>query len=107
MATPADRFPLRAPSSTSPREPQPLPEQVAPRPPAERLRRVSPSGEVSFATAIYGVGRAYAGELVTVRADRDVVRVFLDGTLIKAHGRKHPPEKEEVIYSHHTRRNSS
>lgn len=106
MATPAERFRLRASSPGSPRQPQALPEEVAPRPPAERLRRVSPHGEVSFASAIYGVGRAYAGELVTVRADRDVVRIFLDGTLIKSHARKHPPEKEEVIYSHHTRRNS-
>jgi hypothetical protein len=43
--------------------------------------------------------------MVTVRAEADLVRGFLDGKLIKVYARKHPAEKEEVIYRHHTRRN--
>lgn len=107
MATPAERFRARPSPPRSSKAQQTL-EQDGQRPQAvERLRLVSSRGVVSFASATYGVGRAYSGEVVTVRADRDMVRVFLDGKLIKAHARKHPAEKEEVIYRHHIRRNPS
>jgi transposase InsO family protein len=98
MATPAERF--RVGTSLQP----PVDEPELPSP-VERLRLVSGRGLISFATSRYNVGRAYAGEMVTVRAEADLVRVFLDGKLIKVYARKHPAEKEEVIYRHHTRRN--
>jgi transposase InsO family protein len=105
MATPAERFRVGASSPGHPRVPRPRAEEAGLPGPVERLRLVSARGVISFATGLYNVGRAYAGEVVTVRAEADVVRIFLDGTLIKVHARKHPAEKEEVIYRHHTRRN--
>ena len=38
---------------------------------------------------------------VTVRIVDDQVRIYYRGSLIRSHKRRHPKEKEEVIWSHH------
>jgi hypothetical protein len=49
------------------------------------------------------VARFLAGEHVVVRIEGDLVRIFHGDALIRAHPRRHPVEKEEVIWSHHRR----
>jgi transposase InsO family protein len=67
------------------------------------LRKVDGNGRIMFAGTRYRVARFLAGEHVTVRIDGDVVRIFHADALIRAHPRRHPGEKEEVIWSHHRR----
>lgn len=46
----------------------------------------------------YSAGRWLYGELVTVRCVGDVVEIYHDGQLIKAHSRKHSKQKEEMMH---------
>ncbi|MCA9709888.1 MAG: IS21 family transposase [Myxococcales bacterium] len=45
---------------------------------------------ITFANALYSVPTLYIGKRVTVRADRHLVRVYLDGAPIKTHPRQPP-----------------
>jgi transposase InsO family protein len=114
--TPAERFRLRAVEA-----PDPVPDEavsdpaetpadaVAPAPsdghlrPDGHLRKVDGNGRIIFAGTRYRVARFLAGELVAVRIDGDIVRIFHGDALVKAHPRRHAVEKEEVIWSHHRR----
>ncbi len=40
---------------------------------------------------------------VNVQIDGDIVRIFHNGAPVRVHPRRHPVEKEEVIWSHHRR----
>ena len=104
--TPAERFRLRAVETPEPvvqettatRE-----EAVALLPSDGHLRKVDGNGRIIFAGTRYRARRALAGELVAVRIDGDIVRIFHNGAPVRAHPRRHPVEKEEVIWSHHRR----
>ena len=71
--------------------------------PDGHLRKVDGNGRIIFAGTRYRVARFLAGEFVAVRIDGDIVRIFHGVALVKAHPRRHPVEKEEVIWSHHRR----
>ena len=43
---------------------------------------------------------------VTVRVVDDEVRIHYRGELLRDHRRRHPKEKEEVIWSHHRRQSN-
>jgi hypothetical protein len=109
--TPAERFRLRAVKAAVPVVPDPVEtseDAVAPAPPNDlrpdgHLRKVDGNGRIIFAGTRYRVARFLAGELVAVRIDGDIVRIFHGDALVKAHPRRHPVEKEEVIWSHHRR----
>ena len=55
----------------------------------EVQRRVAGRGHVSLAYHQYGLGRAYAGKIITVRIETALVHFWLDGKLIKTFPRKH------------------
>ena len=101
--TPAERFRLRAAEGPEPmlQGPEETPEVIGEALPDGHLRKVDSNGRIFFAGTRYRVRRVLAGELVTVRVDRDIVRIFHNGAPVKAHPRRHPKEKEEVIWSHH------
>ena len=60
----------------------------------EVLRKVDPSGGVSFAGTSYRVGNRYAGQVVGVRLVRDTVQITQDGTLLRTHRARHDKSKE-------------
>jgi transposase InsO family protein len=110
--TPAERFRLRAIDSSEPAAELPaesLLGAVTPTLPVGHLRpeghlrKVDGNGRIIFAGTRYRVARFLAGEHVVVRIDGDIVRIFHGDALIRAHSRRHPVEKEEVIWSHHRR----
>jgi len=102
--TPAERFRLRAVETPEPviQEPAPTPEEAV-LPSDGYLRKVDGNGRIIFAATRYRARRSLAGELVAVRIDGDVVRIFHNGAPVRTHPRRHPVEKEEVIWSHHRR----
>ena len=53
-------------------------------------RKVTKVGDVSFAATTYNVGRRLAGQVVTVEADSELVRIFFDGELINVYRRPAP-----------------
>jgi len=103
--TPAERFRLRATEGPEPilRDLEETPDLIGEAIPDGHLRKVDGNGRIFFAGTRYRVRRALAGELVSVRVDRDIVRIFHQGAPVKAHPRRHLKEKEEVIWSHHRR----
>jgi len=60
----------------------------------EVLRKVDPSGSVSFAGTCYRVGNRYIGYVVGVRLVADTVQITQDGKLLRAHGARHDKSKE-------------
>ena len=52
--------------------------------------KVAPDYHISFSKALYSVPYRYRGRRVDARGDRQLVRVYLDGQLIKTHPRKGP-----------------
>lgn len=110
--TPAERFRLRAVDSSAPAAELPaesLLGAATPAPPVGNLRpdghlrKVDGNGRIIFAGTRYRVARFLAGEHVTIRIEGDLVRIFHADGLIRTHPRRHPAEKEEVIWSHHRR----
>ncbi len=104
--TPAERFRLRAAEAPGlmVQDPAEAPEQtVTPVSPGGHLRKVDGNGRIFFAGVRYRVGRFLAGQLVNVQIDGDIVRILHGGVLVRSHPRRHPVEKEEVIWSHHRR----
>jgi hypothetical protein len=59
-------------------------------PPDWARGRVHPDHHVSFGKALYSVPTRFIGQTVWVRADRTLVRLYADGTLIKTHPRQAP-----------------
>lgn len=60
----------------------------------EVLRKVDPSGSVSFAGTSYRVGNRYIGHVVGVRLVADTVQITQDGTLLRTHRARHDKSKE-------------
>ncbi|MEX1093924.1 MAG: IS481 family transposase [Acidimicrobiia bacterium] len=60
----------------------------------EVLRKVDPSGSVSFAGAGYRVGNRYVGHVVGVRVVADTVQIAQDGMLLRTHRARHDKSKE-------------
>ena len=60
----------------------------------EVLRKVDPSGNVSFAATGYRVGNAYRGEIVGVRLVGDTVQITRGGLLARTHRARHDRSKE-------------
>jgi transposase InsO family protein len=104
--TPAERFRLRVVETPEPviQETTATPGEAVALPRSDgHLRKVDGNGRIIFAGTRYRARRALAGELVAVRIDGDVVRIFHNGAPVRSHPRRHPVEKEEVIWSHHRR----
>jgi transposase InsO family protein len=60
----------------------------------EVLRKVDPSGSVSFAGTSYRVGNRYIGHVVGVRLVADTVQITQEGTLVRTHRARHDKTKE-------------
>jgi len=58
------------------------------------LRKVDPSGSVSFAGTSYRVGNRSVGHVVGVRLVADTVQITQDGTLLRTHRARHDKSKE-------------
>jgi len=104
--TPAERFRLRAVETPEPvvQQTTATREEAVALPPSDgHLRKVDGNGRIIFAGTRYRARRALAGELVNVQIDGDIVRIFHNGAPVRIHPRRHPVEKEEVIWSHHRR----
>ncbi len=104
--TPAERFRLRAVETPEPliQQTTATHEEAVVLPPSDgHLRKVDGNGRIIFAGTRYRARRALAGELVNVQIDGDIVRILHNGAPVRVHPRRHPVEKEEVIWSHHRR----
>lgn len=73
-----------------------LAKRLWPRPDRRAHRRVDPIGNISFAGAVYNVGRAFSGFAVEVFTVDAVVHIALDGKIVKRHDARHTPEQEEA-----------
>jgi len=60
----------------------------------EVLRKVDPSGSVSFAGTSYRVGNRFIGHVVGVRLVADTVQIAQDGVLLRTHRARHDKAKE-------------
>jgi hypothetical protein len=85
----------------NPAKPEPpavpqLPKRLWPRPERRAQRRVDPIGNISFAGAVYNVGRAFSGSAIEVFTLNEVVHIALDGKIVKRHDAAHTPEQEEA-----------
>lgn len=60
----------------------------------EVLRRVDPSGAVSFAGTNYRVGNRYKRQIAGVRIVGDTVQITIDGQLVRTHAARHDRSKE-------------
>jgi hypothetical protein len=60
----------------------------------EVLRKVDPSGSISFAAAGYRVGNRYIGQTVGVRVVSDTVQITQGGSLLRTHRARHDKAKE-------------
>ncbi len=60
----------------------------------EVMRKVDPSGSVSFAGTSYRVGNPYIGQVVGVRLVADTVQITQDGFLVRTHRARHDQGKE-------------
>jgi hypothetical protein len=63
------------------------------------LRKVSPSGEVSFAGTGYRVGNARRGEQVEVRLVGDAVEIAKDGVLLRSWPARHDRFREHGAFA--------
>jgi hypothetical protein len=61
---------------------------------AEVLRKVDPSGSVSFAGTTYRAGNRYIGHVVGVRVVADTVQITQDGLLLRTHRARHDKLKQ-------------
>jgi transposase len=59
-------------------------------PPQWGQYKVHPDHHISFQRAIYSVPHAHLGRTVWVRGDRKLVRIYVDGVLVKTHARQPP-----------------
>ena len=58
------------------------------------MRKVDPSGSVSFAGTTYRVGNRYVGHTVGVRLVGETVQITQDGLLLRTHRARHDKTKE-------------
>ena len=59
-------------------------------PPLWGQYKVHPDHHISFQKALYSVPHAFLGRTVWVQGDSKLVRIYVDGTLVKTHPRKPP-----------------
>ena len=59
-------------------------------PPHWAEHTVHPDCHISFQRSLYSVPHAFRGRKVWVRGDQKLVRVYVDGTLVKTHARQLP-----------------
>lgn len=59
-------------------------------PPRWAQCKVHPDHHICFGKAMYSVPTRFIGRTIWVRADQSLVRIYLDGTLIKTHARQAP-----------------
>lgn len=59
-------------------------------PPDWSEHKVHPDHHIVHQRAFYSVPHAYLGHKAWVRSDRKLVRIYVDGTLVKTHARKPP-----------------
>ena len=71
-----------------------LPKRLWPKPDRRAQRRVDSIGNISFASAVYNVGRAFSGRAVEVFTVNGVVHIALDSKIVKRHDAAHTPEQE-------------
>ena len=60
----------------------------------EVLRKVDPSGSVSFAGTTYRAGNGFIGHVLGVRVVGDTVQITQDGLLLRTHRARHDKLKE-------------
>jgi transposase InsO family protein len=103
MATPIERFALAGPQAApltgaleEVQEGEAITDQRH-----DHIRRVDINGRIHFAGARYYAASGLARDSVTVRLVEDEVRIHYLGELLRTYQRRHPQEKEEVIWSHH------
>jgi hypothetical protein len=60
----------------------------------EVMRKVDPSGSVSFAGTSYRVGNRHVGQVVGVRLVADTVQITQEGVLLRTHRARHDRSKE-------------
>jgi transposase InsO family protein len=103
MATPIERFALAGPQAApltgaleEVQEGEAITDQRH-----DHIRRVDINGRIHFAGARYYAASGLARDSVTVRLVEDEVRIHYRGELLRTYQRRHPQEKEEVIWSHH------
>lgn len=65
---------------------------------ARARRKVDPIGNVSFAGAVYNVGRAWSGEVVDVFTAEGALCVAKDDTLVRRHDVRHDIRKEAAAF---------
>ena len=63
------------------------------------IRKVDPSGSVSFAGSGYRVGNAYKRKEVEVTLLGDTVQIFFEGTLVRTHQARHDRQKEHGAFA--------
>jgi hypothetical protein len=85
----------KPPKPEPPTVPQ-LSKRLWPKPDRRAERRVDRIGNISFANAVYNVGRAFSGSAVEVFTLNGVVHIALDGKIVKRHDATHAPEQEEA-----------
>jgi hypothetical protein len=83
------------PKPEPPSVPQ-LAKRLWPKPDRRAQRRVDSIGNISFASTVYNVGRAFSGGVVEVFTVDGVVHIALDGKIVKRHDATHTPEQEEA-----------
>ncbi len=75
-----------------------LAKRVWPKPHRRAQRRVDQIGNISFAAAVYNVGRAFSGRAAEVFTVDGVVHIALDGKIVKRHDARHTPEQEDAAF---------
>ena len=98
VATHARQHPLEKESAAWRRRPQPRrakPTLVG-RP---VIRKVDPSGAISFAGTAYRVGNGYKRKIVEVRLVGDTVEISFAGKLVRTHAARHEKDKEHGAFS--------
>jgi hypothetical protein len=63
------------------------------------IRKVDPSGGISFAGTNYRVGNGYKRKKVEVQLVGDTVQIFFQGQLIRTHGARHERDKEHGAFA--------
>jgi hypothetical protein len=91
----APEKPSKAARPEAPAVPQ-LAKRLWPNPERRAQRRVDTIGNISFASAVYNVGRAFSGSVVEVFTVDGVLHIALDGKIVKRHDARHTPEQEEA-----------
>ena len=94
MLTPLTRFHAARPADLQEVRPVVFDENCV-----EVQRRVAPRGHIGLAGTHYAVGCSHAGRIVTVRIEETVVKVVLDGKLIKTLPRRHDKDVSQLHLS--------